>query len=125
MENIFNIYYSTIQLSYFHILNLNLLFRLYILKSKYSSQIIDNLLFYLRIIVLAGIGTFNIYLYSDIYSNFNQPWIFFDVLWSFISLIGIPLSKWLPKKILYYLINRNISAFFTPNKDHNKMKLST
>ena len=123
MKNIFNLYYSTIQLCYFHILNLNLLFRLHMMENKYSSQIIDNLLSYFRIIILVGIGIFNIYLYLDIlYSNDPLKIIFFNVLWSFISLIGIPLSRWLPKKILYYIINKRISAIFTANKDPTKMK---
>jgi hypothetical protein len=45
------------------------------------------------------------------------------LLWSGISLIGIPLSRWLPKRILYFIINKNISDLFNDNGDSIKRKL--
>lgn len=116
-ENIFDIDNEDMSLRYLHVSNLNLCYRLYMLDNTHSFQIIENLLSYFRYIVLIGIVIFNIYLYlGNPYQN-----LLYELLWSGISLIAIPFSKWLPKKILYYIVNRNISFLFTTHKSQTKI----
>jgi hypothetical protein len=45
-----------------------------------------------------------------------------DFTLSAISIIGVPLSRWLPKRIIYFIINKNISALLRNDTRGSKWK---
>lgn len=102
--DIYNINTQDRQLFFLHTLCLQLIFNIENAKNENSFTIIENLLSYIRYIILFLIFIYNIYLYLD----FN----ILDLLWSGISMIVALISKWLPQKIFFYIINKNISTLF-------------
>jgi hypothetical protein len=92
---------------YFHTLSLNILFDLYMIQNNYSLELIEDFLSYSRNLILSLILIFNIYLYLYLYiyqHGFTSSYL----IWSFISVSIIPLSRWIPKQILYYIVTKNI-----------------
>lgn len=112
--DVYNINTQDRQLYFLHSLCLRLVFDIENTKNKNSFAIIENLLSYIRYIILFVIFIYNIYLYSDIYSHVNEPIkiVTSELFWSGISIIGALVSKWLPQKLFFYIIKKNISTFF-------------
>ena len=120
--DIYNINTQDRQLYFLHTLCLRLIFNIENAKNKNSFTIIENLLSYIRYIILFLIFIYNIYLYSDISSYLHDPIniIKSDILWSGISMIVALISKWLPQKIFFYIINKNISTLFKTKRSTKK-----
>lgn len=112
--DIYNINTQDRQLYFLHTLCLRLIFNIENAKNKNSFTIIENLISYIRYIILFLIFIYNIYLYSDISSYLDDPIniIKSDLVWSGISMIVALISKWLPKKIFFYITTKNISTLF-------------
>ena len=120
--DIYNINTQDKQLYFLHTLCLQLIFNIENAKNKNSFTIIENLLSYIRYIILFLIFIYNIYLYSDISSYLHDPIniIKSDLLWSGISMIVALISRWLPQKIFFYFIDKNISTLFKTKRSTKK-----
>jgi hypothetical protein len=122
IHNIFNSYYSNTQSWYFGTLNLNLLLRSFTIGMEYDLKIIERLLSYIRPVVYFGIVILNLYVFYLITGSDPTKFQLHYLFLCAISIIGIPLSRWLLKEGFYFFIRRNISALFKTAEHAAKKK---
>jgi hypothetical protein len=117
--------YSDTQIWYVSALNLKLILKALMIENEYSLQIPERLLSYFRNIISLGIVILNIWLFflvkCDSFFLVNcDPFLPWDFVWFGISIIGVPLSRWLFKGVFYYIIEKNISALFSTDRRASK-----
>lgn len=120
MENIFYTNRQNIHLCYFHILNVKMILNIYLSEKQQLLEIFNTFLSIIKyaIYLIFAIGN----IYNIIYNIMNPQTLIWDIIWAIVgiivSVIGAPLTNFLIKKLINYIIRKNIYSFFS--KDYKK-----
>ena len=110
MENVFYTNKKNIQLFYLHTISVNMIFNLYKLEKQYLFDIFNNFSSIIKYIVYFAFFLVNVYVYLK---TSNPPW---DYIVTLVSIIGAPITNLLVRKLIFYIIKKNIYSFLRDSK---------